>query len=124
MPCILTGLEYLHINSILHRDIKPENIVFDKCNNNNNDNNNYSYNDTNNITIHFFIIFISFTAKKDYFYEDSRFFVFFFFFFLKKRKQKLIYKIFSERKVFDINICGCYPNSSMSKYISIFLSFF
>jgi len=27
--CILTGLEYLHLNNIVHRDIKPENLVFD-----------------------------------------------------------------------------------------------
>ena len=27
--CIITGLEYLHINSIIHRDIKPENLVLD-----------------------------------------------------------------------------------------------
>jgi protein kinase A len=27
--CIVTGLEYLHINSIIHRDIKPENLVLD-----------------------------------------------------------------------------------------------
>ena len=27
--CIVTGLEYLHVNSIIHRDIKPENLVFD-----------------------------------------------------------------------------------------------
>jgi len=29
IACILTGLEYLHVNGILHRDIKPENLVFD-----------------------------------------------------------------------------------------------
>lgn len=29
VSCILTGLEYLHVNGILHRDIKPENLVFD-----------------------------------------------------------------------------------------------
>ncbi len=27
--CLLLGLEYIHINSILHRDIKPENLVLD-----------------------------------------------------------------------------------------------
>lgn len=27
--CIITGLEYLHINNIIHRDIKPENLVLD-----------------------------------------------------------------------------------------------
>ena len=27
--CILTGLEYLHLNSVIHRDIKPENLVLD-----------------------------------------------------------------------------------------------
>jgi len=27
--CIVTGLEYLHVNSIIHRDIKPENLVLD-----------------------------------------------------------------------------------------------
>ena len=27
--CIVTGLEYLHVNNIIHRDIKPENLVFD-----------------------------------------------------------------------------------------------
>lgn len=29
VACILTGLEYIHINSIIHRDIKPENLVLD-----------------------------------------------------------------------------------------------
>ena len=28
--CIVTGLEYLHINSIVHRDIKPENLILDE----------------------------------------------------------------------------------------------
>jgi serine/threonine protein kinase len=27
--CIITGLEYLHVNNIIHRDIKPENLVLD-----------------------------------------------------------------------------------------------
>jgi serine/threonine protein kinase len=27
--CILTGLEYLHVNNVVHRDIKPENLVLD-----------------------------------------------------------------------------------------------
>jgi serine/threonine protein kinase len=27
--CIITGLEYLHINQIIHLDLKPENLVFD-----------------------------------------------------------------------------------------------
>jgi serum/glucocorticoid-regulated kinase 2 len=27
--CIVTGLEYLHVNNIIHRDIKPENLVLD-----------------------------------------------------------------------------------------------
>lgn len=27
--CVITGLEYLHINGIVHRDIKPENLVLD-----------------------------------------------------------------------------------------------
>lgn len=29
VSCILTGLEYLHLNSVIHRDIKPENLVLD-----------------------------------------------------------------------------------------------
>jgi serine/threonine protein kinase len=29
IACIITGLEYLHVNSIIHRDIKPENLVLD-----------------------------------------------------------------------------------------------
>jgi serine/threonine protein kinase len=29
IACILTGLEFLHLNNIIHRDIKPENLVFD-----------------------------------------------------------------------------------------------
>jgi serine/threonine protein kinase len=28
--CIIVGLEYLHLNSIIHRDIKPENLVLDE----------------------------------------------------------------------------------------------
>jgi len=27
--CVLAGLEYIHVNSIIHRDIKPENLVLD-----------------------------------------------------------------------------------------------
>ena len=29
VACLLTGLEYLHVNSVIHRDIKPENLVLD-----------------------------------------------------------------------------------------------
>jgi serine/threonine protein kinase len=28
--CLLIGLEFLHLKSIIHRDIKPENLVFDE----------------------------------------------------------------------------------------------
>jgi serine/threonine protein kinase len=27
--CIITGLEFIHVNGIVHRDIKPENLVLD-----------------------------------------------------------------------------------------------
>jgi serine/threonine protein kinase len=27
--CIITGLEFVHINGVIHRDIKPENLVLD-----------------------------------------------------------------------------------------------
>lgn len=29
VACIVTGLEYLHVNNVMHRDIKPENLVLD-----------------------------------------------------------------------------------------------
>jgi protein kinase A len=29
VACIVTGLEFIHINGIIHRDIKPENLVLD-----------------------------------------------------------------------------------------------
>lgn len=28
IACLVSGLEYLHINNVVHRDIKPENLVF------------------------------------------------------------------------------------------------
>ena len=30
IACLLTGLEYLHVNNVIHRDLKPENLVFDE----------------------------------------------------------------------------------------------
>ena len=29
LSCVISGLDYLHINNIIHKDIKPENLVFD-----------------------------------------------------------------------------------------------
>mmetsp|Transcript_28406 Transcript_28406/g.50562 ORF Transcript_28406/g.50562 Transcript_28406/m.50562 type:complete len:359 (-) Transcript_28406:30-1106(-) len=29
IACIVTSLEYLHVNNVIHRDIKPENLVLD-----------------------------------------------------------------------------------------------
>ena len=29
MSCVISGLNYLHLNHIIHKDIKPENLVFD-----------------------------------------------------------------------------------------------
>ena len=30
VACLISGLEYLHVNAIIHRDIKPENLVLDE----------------------------------------------------------------------------------------------